>query len=571
MPFNDAIPTRGRLKREIRKLNAELKVNFSYDKETTHRVLHDTFLALCESANTPVALGAWLRFQHGELLQLVSMETDPRNYNDWYDFKLDYQCVSFLKKYQDFDLGIDREAHAFEKWLKAESRCREVNASFRNLWNSDKSFMSDVAGAIYRRACVKISRLLGEAPPLDVLTHGRFGPGSDTGTSGNCVSRFYKYSSPGTSTPGVLRALSVFETDDVRSDIPERASLVRGSRLTFVPKTALIDRAICVEPRWNIFYQLSVGHVLERRLLSFGYDITDQSRNQQLAARAYRDSLSTIDLSSASDCVSKNLILDMLPGDWADLLFLLRSPVTVYRGKTYELEKVSSMGNGYTFPLETLIFAALAEAACELHGEDLDDVSVYGDDIIVPKSAALDLIETLRYLGFDTNVKKTYIDSVFFESCGCDYFKGRDVRPIFLKERVSDVERSFRLANQVVHLARSFGDSRFAVSRFMAVSKHAIRPIPRSLRLYGPANAGDVVLHAPFDKSTPHHALSGWQGYYVLSLLRKPNGFYRDSDGMLLSKLDGPDLSGNFVVHRGSTRPTVGLVYVLRYEDFMII
>jgi len=519
----------------------------------------------------------WLRFKYGELYDpngkygLVQKEVDPRSYLHWYEFKLDYQVCSFLKKYRDFKIPVDREAAAYEKWLESEVRCRRVNEAFRSMWSSGITFLPPTASAIYHRACIKISMVLGPQPPLDILSHGRFGPGSDLSTWSNRISRFYKYSSQGSCTPGVLSALSDFQPDDIRADFPEQAELVRGSRLTFVPKTAVIDRAICVEPRWNIFYQLSVGILLEKRLKSFGYDITDQTRNQMLASRAFRDQLSTIDLSSASDTVSKNLVLDMVPDAWADLLFKLRSPTTTYRGTVHQLEKVSSMGNGFTFPLETLIFACLAEAACELHGQDLADVAVYGDDIIVPKVAAQDLIETLALLGFDTNVKKTYIDSVFFESCGADFFCGRNVRPVFLKEKVSNVERSFRLANQITDFARSFGDNRFAIGRFRDIGNHVVRYVPKSLRLYGPANAGDGCIHAPFDKSTPHHALSGWQGYFIKSLVTKPQRFYRDGDGLLLAKLDAPDLSGNFVVHRNQTRLSVGLVYVLRYEDFMVI
>ncbi len=577
MSLNDSVPNRGRLKRELRKLNIDLGLGRQFDSEIAGRILSDTFLALCESVNSPVSLGMWLRFKYNELYDpsgpygLVQREADPRSYLHWYEFKLDYQVCSFLKKYRDFKIPVDREAAAHKKWLESEVRCRGVNEAFRSMWSSDITFMSATANAIYHRACAKICYVLGPQPPDDILSRGRFGPGSDLSTWSNRISRFYKYSSPGSCTPGIRSLLSDFTLDDIRADIPERAELVSGSRLTFVPKTAIIDRAICVEPRWNIFYQLSIGDFIEKKLKSFGYDISDQGRNQTLASRAYHDQLSTIDLSSASDTVSKNLVLDMLPEAWADLLFKTRSPTTTYRGETYELEKISSMGNGFTFPLETLIFSCLAEAACELHGEDLEDVAVYGDDIIVPKVAAHDLIETLATLGFDTNVKKTYIDSVFFESCGADFFCGRNVRPVFLKEKVSNVERAYRLVNQITDFARSFGDSRFAVRRFSDIGNHVIRHIPKSLRLYGPANAGDGCIHAPLDKSTPHHALSGWQGYFIPSLLFKPQGFYRAGDALLLAKLDGPDLDGNFVVHRNQTLPSVGLVYVLRYEDFILI
>ena len=91
------------------------------------------------------------------------------------------------------------------------------------------------------------------------------------------------------------------------------------------------------------------------------------------------------------------------------------------------------MGNGFTFPLETLIFWALTASACE---GDVDSVSVYGDDIICPRERADDVIDTLTMCGFKINLEKSFVEGPFRESCGCDYYKGIDIRPFYKKEPV---------------------------------------------------------------------------------------------------------------------------------------
>jgi hypothetical protein len=88
------------------------------------------------------------------------------------------------------------------------------------------------------------------------------------------------------------------------------------------------------------------------------------------------------------------------------------------------------MGNGYTFSLETLIFAA----ACRAVGSR--QYAVYGDDIVIETELAARLIKLLSFLGFITNKEKSFIDPAnpFRESCGCDYINGVLVTPWYMRE-----------------------------------------------------------------------------------------------------------------------------------------
>lgn len=558
-----------RVKRRLRRLTETLRASGDFSNDKADQLLADTYLALCEAVNTPVSLGRWLRFKYKELLSLVSEPVSHLSYNEFGGFIGDYLVSSFLSKYRDFPIKVDREKAAYDKWIAAEAKCQETNHLFRARWSGDVSYSSHEVEEILYLTRRQIHHILGDVPP-DILAHGRFGPGSDMSTYGNRVTRSYKYSTPGSCTPGVWELINQFDWDDVRSDFVNSAEFTNASRLAFVPKSSLIDRSICVEPRWNIFFQLSVKHCMDRRLKIFGFDSSDQGRNVELAQRAYTDGLSTIDLSSASDCVAKNVVLDLVPEDWCDVLFKLRCPVTLYKGKEHRLEKIASMGNGYTFPLETLIFAAAARATAQFYAVSFEDIAVYGDDIIVPDVISAPLIRFLHYLGFATNVKKTFSGGTFFESCGSDFFKGQNVRPIFLKERISDVERAIRLANQILEFALRYNRNGSANSRYLACRRHLIAGIPKDLRFFGPRNGGDGIVHETFDRSHPIPAGNGWQGYFVESLMVSPTRFYCDQEHLILAKLSGADHRGNYVARRDALERKVGMVYVLDYEDFAV-
>ena len=211
--------------------------------------------------------------------------------------------------------------------------------------------------------------------------------------------------------------------------------VVEGSRLSFVSKNDSVARTICVEPVLNMFYQLGIGSIIESRLRTyFGINLSTQpDRNRALAKAGSKDgSVCTIDLESASDAMSLRLLELCLPREVLTMLRVCRSPKTLIHGEWHELHMVSSMGNGFTFPLQTCLFACAVRSVYRSLGIH-EKIEVFGDDIICVKQAYNRLTKFLSLLGFFVNKTKSFSEGPFRESCGHDYFKGRNVRSVFVK------------------------------------------------------------------------------------------------------------------------------------------
>jgi hypothetical protein len=174
--------------------------------------------------------------------------------------------------------------------------------------------------------------------------------------------------------------------------------LVDHSKYSFVNKTTTIARGICTEPSINMWMQLGMGSVLEDRIRSvFGIDLSFQPNvNRALARRGSFGGLSTIDLESASDSMGMKMLREVLPRGMLSMLEFLRCPRTkLPSGELVDLNMVSTMGNGFTFPLQTLLFASVVKTVYHYLGIPMKrdgfvedrNFGVFGDDIIVETRA----------------------------------------------------------------------------------------------------------------------------------------------------------------------------------------
>lgn len=222
----------------------------------------------------------------------------------------------------------------------------------------------------------------------------------------------------------------------------DKYELVRGSRATTVPKNDTIRRMIAIEPTGNMYLQQGLMTMMYIRMKRVGLDVaTLPEEHKRRAREGSMDRLSaTVDFSSASDCVSTELLRYLLPPKWFRVYDMTRCKEMRISDKWVKLNMSSTMGNAVTFPLETLIFWTLGHATKlteegTTHSlfpewEDLKSVSVFGDDCIVPDSLYDAFVASCERYGFLVNSEKSFRGSYGFrESCGGDYLLGWDVRP----------------------------------------------------------------------------------------------------------------------------------------------
>lgn len=504
-------------------------------------LLYNVAQDLYESLDTPISLSCEILLRYGELEQLVRKAVVPESYNSPFEFACDRQATCFLQKAPLKIQGVDPESAARIKFLESEEACRSSNLRLRNFSVAPLNVASGLVVRVLSRAVGKIREILGDKVDSREWIHAcRFGPGVFEHPRVRGLTSLYDKQQVRPSVSHDMKGIgahlvmsqphwarSVTDTEMVGlwpiitdSDL----DLVPGNRVAFVPKTAVTHRAIAIEPLLNIYAQLGLGTVMRRRLLRHGMNLDDQSPNQRAALKgSCDDSLATLDLSSASDTVAKELVRFLLPASWFFALDICRSKVGLYEGKWLRYEKFSSMGNGYTFELETLIFLSLSLSVCTELQVDTDQVLVYGDDIVVPVAAYDSLVEVLTFCGFSVNSKKSYKSGPFRESCGKDYYNGHDVRPFFQKEHLSGPETVFKLMNGLRAIASRWSQPYGCDWRFASAWRTLSKALPKSVftHLKVPAHAGDSDgVKSDWDEAQcssfvlPHG--SAWEGYIGL-------------------------------------------------------
>jgi hypothetical protein len=354
------------------------------------------------------------------------------------NFKAEYLAKEFESKLTGRETGSTdqvRRERAIEKWLATEERNRQTNQRLYLQDEEELLFLDPqgmpVFGPEFLRWCRSaISSLIGEEIPWDRLS-GSFSGGASTSVRRGVGTISKKYQRGKDITANAV--WHFLRLTNTVQPMPRDFELVEGNVMFTVPKTSEIDRCACKEPDLNMYCQKAVGDYFRRRLKTVGIDLNDQSINQRLAREGSElNNLATVDLSSASDSVTKQLVIALLPDEWSGLLMDLRSPVTVIDGSPHENEMISSMGNAFTFELESLIFWALARG-CAYFTRTRGRISVYGDDIICPVGLQVSLEAALTYCGFTLNSKKSFWDGQFRESCGKHWFSGREVTPFYVK------------------------------------------------------------------------------------------------------------------------------------------
>ena len=423
---------------------------------------------------------------------------------------------SFYKKLSP--LGENDEAadeRALHKFLEINSRIRR-SPFFYEVENELDMAMFDTFSALFERVChadqefAEVQRPRdGESVDWQSVVASYFGvrslsawmgtgPGMSIGAGSDDF--FTKlFNSKLTTTSSHLLAL--YRAAIVDNDLWREAEKLRfnefgvsicsANRLFFVPKNTEISRTCCTEPSLNMLVQKAIGGFLEACLRRhFSIDLATQpDRNREMARRGSEDgSLCTIDLKSASDSISNSLIKRLNARTGLNAWFRLArcDASQLPNGELVDLNMVSTMGNGFTFPLQTIIFACVVRAVYSLKGLPFDaeklTYGVFGDDIVVRSDAYDDVVRMLHKLGFEVNETKSFKDGPFRESCGFDYFLGHQVRGVYVKSLETDPDiystinrlnrwsahHGVSLSNTIESLRGMLGDNKLLLIPFSA-------------------------------------------------------------------------------------------------------
>lgn len=321
---------------------------------------------------------------------------------------------------------------------------------------------SELASRVLQRARRIAKDILGDVSEDEFFSECRFGRRASMGCSFRNSYIDYKLTSPKALT-GTEAASKWFfklgpERDRVLMRLVKRITRNKGfnpSHLTMrhlkaakVPKSWKIDRLITPLQLLTLFYSYGVGGVVTNRLADRGLDI---GRLQEIHKRlvfvfSRTRTHATVDLRRASDTLTSWLLNCVLPRPWFDAVRKTFSRQIEIDGRMMYTGSVLPMGNGCTFPIETLVFYCLIRAVGDLLGVKGGIYSAYGDDLIYPSPIHRCVCTVFKQLGLIINTDKTYVQSYFRESCGADAYRGVDVRPAFLPDGGTKLTKNEYLA-----------------------------------------------------------------------------------------------------------------------------
>jgi hypothetical protein len=301
---------------------------------------------------------------------------------------------------------------------------------------------------VIRRARVIITRVLSGSNPRDI--HPRHGPGAvSTGEVGGQKCHFDSiYSGLEQLYPFSEYFCFGLPSQSRNSMYPTTLQSKESgtAKVVLVPKDSRGPRLISCEPlsyQWlQQGQQRKLVGLIENHMLTRGQvNFTSQEINRGLALQSSKDGRRvTLDMKDASDRVSVQLVKELFrDSGWVDALMATRSTHTsLPDGSACVLHTFAPMGSACCFPVEALVFFALA-VACVSIDKGLDyrkvakTIYVYGDDIILDTRDYECLIRYFPQVGLLFNLDKSCVAGSFRESCGCDAYKGVDVTPTRLR------------------------------------------------------------------------------------------------------------------------------------------
>jgi len=415
----------------------------------------------------PAGLGGKFR---KELLSNLSDDTP----------KTEYLRGEILSKYLDPKVvsAEQRRSNAIAKWLDCEQTNMRTNERLLLNdedfgWTTSERFLNDVRQQVCRILGLgELSRYtLHEMEALGVLKLVPFSNGASTRIKRGETAALKKLAGIAHITESAVPYWDFLTEGTVLED--HDLQIMDSSMMFTVDKKSDIDRVACKEPEVNMSLQRGIGEFIRSKLQKVGIDLRDQTQNQRLAKVAYAQGLATVDLSAASDSITRQLAFHCLPFSLWSICEDLRVESTLLPGSDEPvfLEMFSSMGNGFTFELESLLFYAITRVVARRSGIK-GRISVYGDDIICHRKIVPRLTRLFAWLGFRVNQKKTNYVGPFRESCGKHYHRGHDITPFYIRREVTTMTDLIRHLNHLLAW-----DSRLPNGEnvpFFTTEKHAV-------------------------------------------------------------------------------------------------
>lgn len=505
--------------------------------------------------------------------ELDCLTVNPAHYDasiDNHSFMIDYQATCLLTKIppkpgHDSTSLSTRAIEAFKE-SEENNLITNTNWSLSNEFNNAYQAFTSLGLDLNDLRSI-VSTLLGRAPSVPTLIKNMSWSGGATAMlsrARSCPEE--KCQLEIGITYNLAKAMAPYVEFLPRS-IQHTWRLIPGNQVSTVPKNMKTDRSIAMEPGINASFQRCIGKCISKRLLKAGIDLRDQSNNQQVCAEAEKMGLSTLDFRNASNSICLFPLLSILPADWAHLIEISRSAHGTFDSRAqilegnatwFEYNMLSSMGNGYTFEVETLLFFAIALwIGCEQ-----SQTWVYGDDVIIPHEMVAQYTSVCKVFGLALNMEKSFITGTFFESCGMFTFAGRDVTPLKIKELLNGPKDIIILANKLRVFANLLGHNNYCDRRCLPAWRDCIDRLSPGIRrkCRGPVGSG-LTLFCNLDEVNTRYSRSR-AGLSFLTLRPEIDYKSADHDGLLawrLYQLESHDSNifsediatrGNFILPR---------------------
>lgn len=276
------------------------------------------------------------------------------------------------------------------------------------------------------------------------------------------------------------------------------------TRCCLVPKDFKGPRLISAESAATQYLQQGqmrklMSYCDHHRVIGRSIRFRDQTHNQRAAQASVARKTVTLDLSNASDTVSAPLVWFLFAEvpRLRNRLMATRSTHMMIDNQRVKLTAFAPMGSAVCFPVESLVFWAIAMASLKLvrsHEYTRDgvtrlvcpfrdsvlaeEIAVFGDDIVIPEEAFPTLHGTLLEVGCEPNMSKTCWKTPFRESCGSEWFNGIDVTITRNKEYHYAADNKFEDHLALLNLQRKlFLQGMFSAAALLKDWAEEIHPI----------------------------------------------------------------------------------------------